>query len=92
MQAGVEIDWSFPITATRKKNEVDIILRNRGGCIVGIEVKASATVTAADFKGLRRIAKAGKSKFVLGLVLYDHDRVIPFGDRLFAAPVSALWH
>ena len=26
-----------------------------------------------------------------GFVLYDHDQVVPFGDRLFAAPISSLW-
>ena len=76
----------------KEKNEVDIIIRNRGGFVVGIEVKASATVTTADFKGLKKLAAACKSRFSIGLVLYDHDKIIPFGDRLYAAPVSALWH
>jgi uncharacterized protein len=76
----------------KQKNEVDIIMQNRGGQIVGIEVKASATVTHADFSGLRKLAEASKKQFTLGLVLYDHDKVIPFGDRLYAVPVSALWH
>jgi hypothetical protein len=30
-------------------------------------------------------------KSLLGLVLYDHDKVVPFGERLFAAPISTLW-
>jgi hypothetical protein len=76
----------------KEKNEVDIIIRNRGGFVVGIEVKASATVTTADFKGLKKLAAACKSRFSIGLVLYDHDKIIPFVDRLYAAPVSALWH
>ncbi|MCP4627056.1 MAG: ATP-binding protein [bacterium] len=76
----------------KEKNEVDIIIRNRSGFIVGIEVKASATVTTADFKGLHKLAAACKSRFSLGLVLYDHDKIIPFGDRLYAVPVSAIWH
>jgi hypothetical protein len=76
----------------KEKNEVDIIIRNRGGFVVGIEVKASATVTTADFKGLKKLAAACKSMFSIGLVLYDHDKIIPFVDRLYAAPVSALWH
>ncbi|NNL74726.1 MAG: ATP-binding protein, partial [Desulfobacterales bacterium] len=42
----------------KEKNEVDIIMRNRSGFIVGIEVKASATVTTADFKGLHKLAAA----------------------------------
>jgi plasmid stabilization system protein ParE len=28
---------------------------------------------------------------VAGLVLYDHDRILPFGDRLRAVPLSCLW-
>jgi len=27
----------------------------------------------------------------LGLVLYDGTKIVPFGDRLFAAPISCLW-
>jgi len=76
----------------KEKNEVDIIIRNRSGFVVGIEVKASATVTTADFKGLHKLATACKGRFSIGLVLYDHDKIIPFGDRLYAAPVSAIWH
>ena len=37
---------------------------------------------AADITGQR---------FVLGLVLYDQDQTVPFGDRMFAVPLSALW-
>ena len=61
------------------------------GRIVGIEVKASATVTGGDFSGLRRLAKATGERFVLGLVLYDHEQTVPFGERMAAAPVSTLW-
>ena len=56
-----------------------------------MEVKASATVTGSDFGGLRRLAEACGDRFALGLVLYDHDKVVPFGERLFAAPISTLW-
>lgn len=76
----------------KEKNEVDIIIRNQSGFIAGIEVKASATVTSADFKGLRKLAAACENRFSIGLVLYDHDKIIPFGDRLYAVPVSAVWH
>lgn len=76
----------------KEKNEVDIIMQDQSGAIVGIEVKASATVTHADFSGLRKLAEASKNRFVLGLVLYDHDKVVPFGKHLYAVPVSVLWH
>ncbi|MCY3996322.1 MAG: ATP-binding protein [Rhodobacter sp.] len=75
----------------KDKNEVDIVLENRRGEIVGIEIKSSATVTASDFSGMRKLADACGDKFVQGLVLYDHDKVVPFGEQLFAAPLSCLW-
>lgn len=75
----------------RERNEVDIVVEDGRGRIVGIEVKASATVSARDFSGLRRLATACGDRFVLGLVLYDHDRAVPFGDRMAAVPVSTLW-
>jgi len=76
----------------KQQNEVDILIQNRSGDMVGIEVKAAATVTSKDFSGLRKLAEANGNKMVLGMVLYDHDKVIPFGDKLYAVPVSALWH
>lgn len=64
-------------------------MEDRPGRVVG--VKASATVGGADFGSLRRLAEACGDRFALGLVPHNHDRVVPFGGRLLAAPVSALW-
>ena len=75
----------------KERNEVDIVIEDGLGRIVGIQVKASATVTGGDFSGLRRLAAATGERFVLGLVLYDHEQTVPFGERMVAAPVSALW-
>ena len=75
----------------KDRNEVDIVLENRRGEIVGIEVKSSATVTSSDFSGMRRLAQACGDKFTQGLVLYDHDQVVPFAGNMFAAPISSLW-
>ena len=71
--------------------EVDIVAEDLSGRVVGIEVKASATVRGEDFRGLRKLADAAGEDFRLGVVLYDGDRVFSFGDRFAAAPVSALW-
>lgn len=72
-------------------NEVDFVLENQRGEVVGIEVKAAATVTAGDFGGLRKLAGACGDKFVQGFVLYDHDQAVPFGDKMHALPMAALW-
>ncbi|MBV9468971.1 MAG: DUF4143 domain-containing protein, partial [Abitibacteriaceae bacterium] len=71
--------------------EVDLVLENAAGEIVGLEVKASATVSAADFKGLRALMEARGERFVRGVVLYTGQQVIPFGERLHAVPISLLW-
>ena len=76
----------------RDGREVDIVLERDDGTIVGIEVKASATVKAGDFGGLRALAEACGDRFAFGVVLYDSADVVPFGDRLAAAPLSSLWN
>jgi predicted AAA+ superfamily ATPase len=74
------------------KNEVDLVLERDDGMVAGIEIKASATVTASDFSGIRKLADACGPKFVHGVVLYDGDTVVPFGSKLAAAPLSCLWN
>ena len=76
---------------THNHIEVDFILENRQGQIVGIEVKASATVDSKDFKGLRHLQDTEGALFQSGLVLYAGREVVPFGDRLWAVPMSVWW-
>jgi uncharacterized protein len=76
---------------TKEQEEVDLVIEDRRGRVIGIEVKATATVRAKDFAGLRRLQAATGPKFVQGLLLHDHDRITPFGERLHAAPISLLW-
>jgi len=71
--------------------EVDIVLERGAGDVAGVEVKASATVTAADFRGLRKLKAAAGKKFCGGVVLYDGETVARFGDGLYAVPVGMLW-
>ncbi len=71
--------------------EVDLVIEQVGGQIAGVEVKATATVREKDFRGLRRLRQATGRAFSSGVVLYDGDSVLPFGDHLFAVPISALW-
>ena len=61
------------------------------GKLIGLEVKAAASVTSSDFGGLRKLAEASGKRFAAGFVLYDHTQTVPFGDRLFAVPISSLW-
>jgi hypothetical protein len=76
---------------TKDGVEVDVVLEDRRGRVVGVEVKASATVRAEDFSGLRHIAARLGNDFRAGFVLYSGPRTLPFGPRLRAVPLSALW-
>ncbi|MDR7274285.1 ATP-binding protein [Catenuloplanes atrovinosus] len=75
----------------RDRVEVDAVLENRRGQVVGIEVKAASTVRSDDFRGLRRLEDRLGDDFVAGVVLYTGTTTLPFGERLRAMPVSALW-
>jgi predicted AAA+ superfamily ATPase len=71
--------------------EVDFVLENSAGEIVGIEVKSAASVTRRDFLGLERVASAAGSAFRQGIVLDDGVQTLSFADILRAIPLSALW-
>ncbi|MGO7770873.1 AAA family ATPase, partial [Rhizobium ruizarguesonis] len=71
----------------RDMREVDIVLERDDGMIDGIEVKASATVKAGDFGGLRELAEACGDRFAFGVVLDDNTDVVPLGDKLAAVPL-----
>jgi uncharacterized protein len=71
--------------------EVDIVLERSAREVAGVEVKTGATVTAADFRGLRKLRDAAGARFLGGVVLYDGEASVPFGDGLFAVPIRRLW-
>jgi predicted AAA+ superfamily ATPase len=71
--------------------EVDIVLERGARELVGVEVKASATVTVADFRGMRKLREAAGKRFAAGVVLYDGEITASFGDGFFAVPLRALW-
>nr|WP_246088287.1 DUF4143 domain-containing protein [Nocardioides albertanoniae] len=75
----------------REGREVDFVLTKRDGSIVGIEVKASATAKVDSFKHLAWMRDKYGEKFRAGYVLYLGSEIRPFGDRLTAVPLSALW-
>lgn len=93
LKAATWQDASYTFSHFRNKSghEVDIVVEDEAGLVVGIEVKAAATVTAADFRGLKELAALTGTDFRYGVVLYDGEQTIGFGERLAAVPVAALW-
>lgn len=89
--SGSDDDVRFHHFRDRDGYEVDIVLERGNGALVGVEVKAAATVTAQDFRGLRRLREAAGTRFACGVVFYDGEAAVPFGGGLFALPISDLW-
>ena len=73
------------------QNEVDIVLERDNHQIIGVEIKASATVNTHDFKGLIKLAEFNPSKFQYGVIFYSGKEILPFSQnkiKLFALPIS----
>jgi len=73
------------------KFEVDVVIENSAGQLVGVEVKAAATVKERDLRGLKKLARQAGDQFTAGVLLYDGDETLPLGNKLWAAPISTLW-
>ncbi|WP_202900303.1 ATP-binding protein [Pseudacidobacterium ailaaui] len=71
--------------------EVDFVLEDRAGKVVGLEVKASATLGSQDARGLRELADTVGKNWLRGVVLYAGREVIPFASNLHGIPMTALW-
>ena len=82
--------WYLSHYRDKDQVEVDFVLENPMRQIIAIEVKAAATVQAQDFKGLRRLKAQTGTDFLTGIVLYDGAHALPFGEGLWAVPLSAL--
>jgi predicted AAA+ superfamily ATPase len=76
---------------TAAGQEVDIVLEDSGGRLVGIEIKASATLGGGDVRGLQALANAAGKRWVRGVVLYAGTEIIPFAANLHGLPISHLW-
>jgi predicted AAA+ superfamily ATPase len=76
---------------THKQQEVDIVMEDRRGRLVGIEVKKTASPSSSDFKGLKHLQEMTGKRFLRGVLLYTGAESVPFGKDFYALPVSALW-
>ena len=71
--------------------EVDLVIENAAGQVLGVEVKASASVNAGDLRGLKKLAGLAGDRFKSGVLLYDGTETLPLGHGMWAAPLSTLW-
>jgi Predicted ATPase (AAA+ superfamily) len=86
------LNQEYTITQYRDsdKHEIDFIVENDDGDLLGIEVKAGSNLGPEDFKHLKWFsAKMSKSRFT-GIVLYTGKDVLRFGEGFYAVPMAML--
>lgn len=71
--------------------EVDVVLEDRSGRVVGIEIKAGATVRRGGLRGLNKLKALAGDGFVAGLVLCTSPETTPLAKDMWATPIEALW-
>jgi predicted AAA+ superfamily ATPase len=91
-----QLTWSETVAALyhyhdRDGHEVDAILEDNRGLVVGIEVKSAQSVRSEDLIGLRYLKQKLGSRMHAGYVLYCGADSLSFGDGLGCLPISALW-
>ena len=76
---------------TASGQEVDLVLEDAAGRLVGVEVKASSTLGGSDVRGLQALAGVADKRWVRGIVLYTGTEIIPFAGNLHGLPLGLLW-
>ena len=71
--------------------EVDFVLENRRKELIGIEVKAAATITRKDFNGLRHLRDTIPNQFIRGVLLYTGEQTVKLDEQLVALPIASFF-
>jgi len=74
--------------------EVDLVLEQKNGTIVAVEVKSSSVIKAEYTRGLARLAQNAKEKFLHGYIFYGGDEVLPLsrdGFTFWCIPFGSLF-
>lgn len=76
---------------TSAGKEVDFVLENASGEIIGIEVKSSKFIDKKYLSGLQELKNLVGGRFKKGIVLYAGNEIVPLADKIWVVPVSYLW-
>jgi predicted AAA+ superfamily ATPase len=82
--------WFLSHYRDKDQVEVDFVLESGQREIIGIEVKAAASVQSSDFKGLRKLKDIVGDQFLSGVVLFDGEYPLSFGHGMWAIPLRYL--
>ena len=93
-QLASEVDlhspWNIHYFRSRR-HEIDFLVTNEKGHVLGIEVKAGESVASDDFQHLRWMQERLGEEHFTGVILYSGDQVRSGGRGCFALPMAALW-
>ncbi len=73
------------------RREIDVLLEDANGHLVGLEIKASAGPSAADARHLSWLRNQLADRFTTGIVLHTGKAIYPLDRRITAVPIAALW-
>ena len=76
-----------------RKHEVDIVLERSNAKLIGIEIKASASVNSQDFRGLATLAEFAGDQFEQGILIYTGQEILPFqyeSMTFYALPIGLI--
>ena len=76
---------------THSGSEVDMVLEDNRGQVVGVEVKFSESISRSDLRGMEKLRETAGRRFLRGIILYAGQESLPFGPDCRAIPISALW-
>ncbi len=76
----------------REQREIDFLVEDNHGSLLGIEVKAGSTISAHDFRHMSWFKNnLAKERSFIGIILYTGAYPISYGDNMWAVPISNLW-
>ena len=84
-------DWRLFHYRANEDAEVDFLVENDRGELLGLEVKSRETLKPDDFKGLKKFKEVFKGTKFIGVVLYPGDKIFRQADGFWAIPMSAMW-
>ena len=84
-------DWTLYHWRNAENQEIDFLIENGNGTMLGIEVKASETIHSDDFKHFEGFQEMHPGVDFAGVVLYAGNDVIRKNEKLCAIPMSCMW-
>lgn len=81
----------FHLRDVQGRHEVDFVAERSGGRVIGIEVKAASAPGPESGRHLAWLRDRLGDRFLAGVVLHTGPASYALGDRVQAAPITALW-